>query len=178
MVNRSIKPELLKLLTPSSPKLELSGKTHDSISTEDINALLGFSKLTNLEYAILVHKYINENLNDDFYRSLKTHVLKDLKQNTKFKLDNEIKLDDLLHLAIIELTVTKCWVCKGTGFLIHLNSLSKCPHCDNGDYIYNDVVRTAILKIKRNEYYKINKLYKYILDFVTEIEYSALSKIS
>jgi len=178
--------ELLKLLLPSSPVLEVTGQSHNCMTSEDVNTLMGYSGLTETEYMFVINKYLDseQGLNSKFYKIIKQEILelldnKNILKRNKVHYANKtpIKIGKLLKMAIIEVTVDKCFVCSGTGFLINLNNISTCPHCKNGIFNYTDDVRKNILKVKTNDYLKFKKIYLEILDYVKNLEISALDKL-
>jgi len=170
--------ELLKLLLPSSPVLEVTGQSHNCLTSDDVNAIMGYSGLSQAEYMFIINKYLdNEHgINEEFYRVIKPEILK-LLQNKKINHKSTVKIGKLLKMAVIEVTADKCFVCTGTGFLINLSTLTKCPHCKDGIFTYTDSVRTTVLKIKPKEYLKIKKIYLELLDYVKNLEISALDKL-
>ena len=171
-----MKAELLTLLIPSTQSFELSSTHHNKTTSEDINMLLSYSNLDKKEYSLLLMKYVDDRtsestLFDELFEEvcdifLKKEVLKECGMVRKF-----------LNTAIIECCVEKCVVCRGTGFLQTNNSIDKCIHCSEGNFIYDDYVRSSIMGVKKNYFVKYKKEYEEIINKIDSIENSALSKI-
>ena len=82
-----------------------------------------------------------------------------------------------LNTAIIECCMEKCVFCNGTGYIKTSNSIDKCPHCNQGNFIYDNNVRATIMGVKKNYFIKYKKEYEEIINKINSIEISALSKI-
>lgn len=173
-----MKAELLKLLTPSSPSLETTGVNHNAITSEDINVILAYSKLSESEYQLLIEKYVNDSNYPDnaFYKTVYDNTKIIFYKNKKKPY--KTKFSPFLKLAILETFIEKCWICRGTGVLITLNSIHNCPHCENGTFIYTDKVRVKLLKIDKKIYNTYKKNYIDVLGYLKDIELSALNKIN
>ena len=175
-----MKAELLSLLTAKTSNFELSSKNHDAITSEDIAHYLGTKKLNSEEYDILMAKYCDNEYAREVYRDnifIKAFDIfvknKNIQKNVK-----KILIKNFTNLAIKEVIDTTCIFCNGKGKITDKNYIKMCVHCEGtGQFIYDDNNRPQISGIKSNVYNKYKKLYYELLNYVKEVEISALSKI-
>lgn len=164
--------ELLSILVPKSASMEISSHGNDSITPEDVNLILSYSNLNKEEYDFLLMKFVHETSSENlFYKSILEYY------KEKFIDIDQEDLSKLVNLAILECCNPTCMICNGTGNLITMNSVSVCPHCNDGIFNFNDDVRPQLLRMKKQTYmfYK-NRLEK-MIEHIRNIETSALSKI-
>lgn len=169
-----MKLDLLTILLPKSLDMGSigSGKSHDSITPQEVSTILSYAKLVKAELNILMGKYLED--------ESATHEL--IKYAESF-LQNEDELPDyfikkIAQTAIIELfTDTTCFFCNGTGSLVFEDSADKCPHCHDGIFVWSDFSRSAIMGLKKGVYVKIKKDYKELIAHLIDVEQSALEKL-
>jgi hypothetical protein len=169
-----MKLDLLTILLPKSLDMGSigSGKSHDSITPQEVSTILSYAKLVKAELNILMGKYLED--------ESATHEL--IKYAESF-LQNEDELPDyfikkIAQTAIIELfTDTTCFFCNGTGSLVFEDSVDKCPHCHDGIFVWSDFSRSAIMGLKKGVYVKIKKDYKELVAHLIDVEQSALEKL-
>ena len=169
-----MKLDLLTILLPKSLDMGSigSGKSHDSITPQEVSTILSYANLVKAELNILMGKYLED--------ESATHEL--IKYAESF-LQNEDELPDyfikkIAQTAIIELfTDTTCFFCNGTGSLVFEDSVDKCPHCHDGIFVWSDFSRSAIMGLKKGVYVKIKKDYKELVAHLIDVEQSALEKL-
>ena len=161
--------ELLYLLYPRSISLETVGsKAHDSITSDDINVKLAYSKVNNVELNLIFAKFLD---NDE----CKSRLFWELYDFVKEIIDEKYARR-YLEVAITERILVCCPFCNGTGVMIFKEKVESCPHCTKeGNFIYSDDVVANLIGIKPQKFKK--KKYNEIINKLMDIENSALSKI-
>ncbi len=169
-----MKAELLAKLMPSSLDISAFGsKNHNAITSEDILIKLSYSKLSDNELNFILAKFLND---DKSRSSVYKELIKEVHYKFKKKGENHL-VCRYVEVAIMECIMTTCPFCKGTGFNVFKTSISKCPHCNDGQFIYDDDVRANLIGIKKNKFIKNKKKYEDIIHLLRDIENNALSKI-
>ena len=169
-----MKLDLLTILLPKSLDMGSigSGKSHDSITPQEVSTILSYANLVKAALNILMGKYLED--------ESATH---DLIKYAESFLKNEDELPDyfikkIAHTAIIELfTDTTCFFCNGTGQVVFQDSVDKCLHCHNGVFVWSDTSRSEIMGLKKGVYMKINKDYRELITHLIDVEQSALAKL-
>ena len=163
--------DLLTILLPKSLDMGSigSGKSHDSITPQEVSTILAYANLDKVELNILMSKY----LEDEVARyDLVTYAESFVKTQ-----DKEVA-GKIAHTGVIELfTDTTCFFCNGTGQLVFNDSVDKCLHCHNGIFVWSDFSRSAIMGLKKGVYMKIKKDYKELMNHLIDVEQSALEKL-
>jgi len=171
-----LKVDLLSLILPKSSSFELRENHHNRTTAEDINHILGTSKLNRKEYNLLLMKYIDDN-------SSRSSLFDELFDETcEIFLKKEMPKEQglirkFLNTAIVESVVERCFVCNGTGVIRTTSSIEDCVHCNKGMFVYDDQVRSHMMKISKKVFLKYKKQYNQIIEKINQIEISALSKI-
>ena len=66
---------------------------------------------------------------------------------------------------------------KKPGVIKTTSSIDNCIHCNEGMFVYDDQVRSHMMKISKKVFLKYKKQYNQIIEKINQIEISALSKI-
>ena len=163
--------DLLTILLPKSLDMGSigSGKSHDTITPQEVSTILAYANLDKVELNLLMSKY----LEDEIARyDLVTYAESFVKTQ-----DKEVA-SKIAHTGVIELfTDTTCFFCNGTGQLVFNDSVDKCLHCHNGIFVWSDFSRSAIMGLKKGVYMKIKKDYKELMNHLIDVEQSALEKL-
>tara|TARA_Y100000389_G_scaffold84977_1_gene81719 strand:- start:571 stop:1116 length:546 start_codon:yes stop_codon:yes gene_type:complete len=173
--------ELLAMLTAKTSSFELSSNNHDAVTSEDIAHYLGTKGLNSIEYDFLMAKYTDntysrslvfDNIYQDIFDIFKKNInMKELK-------NNRFLLTQFINLALRETMYPNCFVCQGRGTVINNERIEKCQHCEGtGQFIYNDDNRPEFIGIDKKEFMKFKVPYIKSLDYIKNIENSALYKI-
>jgi hypothetical protein len=59
--------------------------------------------------------------------------------------------------------------------LLFKNSVENCPHCNEGNFIYTDLIRSSFVGVEEKDFNK--EKYKIIMNKLEDIEISALNKL-
>ena len=178
---KQMKADLLSLLTAKSMNYEISSGNHDAITSEDISHFLGTRGLDNREYDFLMAKYCDNTYSrslifDDVYEEVCNIFLKYISANEIRK--DRYLIRNFINLALRETIMTVCPFCKGQGVVKTKNSIDKCNHCEGtGQFIYDNNNRPELIGITKEEYEKFRRPYLKTLEFIKNIEISALAKI-
>lgn len=170
-----MKAELLAKLLPSSCDLSSTrSKSHDSITSEDVLLKLSYARLTNNELYYVLSKFLDD---DSSRGKIYFNLVKELE--ILFGVDDDLVSNDLVsnyvQAGITESIITKCPFCNGTGVLLFKNSVENCPHCNEGNFIYTDLIRSSFVGVKEKDFNK--EKYKIIMEKLIDIEISALDKL-
>ena len=164
--------ELLSILVPKSASMEMSSHSNDSITPEDVSLILSYSNLSKEEYDFLLMKFVHETASENlFYKSILEYY------KERYIDINDDDMSKLVNLAILECCNPTCMICKGTGSLITMNSITVCPHCTEGLFNFTDDVRPHLLKMRKPVYMFYKKRLESMIEHIKNIETSALSKI-
>jgi len=166
-----MKLDLLTILLPKSLDMGSigSGKSHDSITPQEVSTILSYANLVKAELNILMGKYLED--------ELATHDLIKYAESC-IEMEDKKLVKKIAHTAVIELfTDTTCFFCNGTGQVVFQDSVDKCLHCHNGIFVWSDFSRSAIMGLKKGVYMKIKKDYKELIKHLIEVEQSALEKL-
>lgn len=175
-----MKAELLSLLTPKTSNFEISSKNHDAITSEDIAHFLGTRNLKSEEYDILMAKYCGSQYERDIlFDNIFVKAFDIFMQNKETKKNiKKLIIRSFTNLAIKEVIDTTCVFCKGKGTIREEDSIHTCMHCEGtGQFIYDDENRPHLSDISIEDYRKYRKSYLELLEYVKEVEISALEKI-
>ena len=163
--------DLLTVLLPKSLDMGSigSGKSHDTITPQEVSTILAYANLDKVELNLLMSKY----LEDEVARyDLVTYA------ESFIKTQDEKVAKKIAYTGVIELfTDTTCFFCNGTGQLVFNDSVDKCLHCHNGIFVWSDFSRSAIMGLKKGVYMKIKKDYKELMNHLIDVEQSALEKL-
>ena len=166
-----MKLDLLTILLPKSLDMGSigSGKSHDSITPQEVSTILSYANLVKAELNILMGKYLeDESATHDLIKYVESCI----------EMEDKKLVKKIAHAAVIELfTDTTCFFCNGTGQLVFQDSVDKCLHCHNGIFVWSDFSRSAIMGLKKGVYMKIKKDYKELIKHLIDIEQSALEKL-
>lgn len=166
-----MKLDLLTILLPKSLDMGSigSGKSHDSITPQEVSTILSYANLVKAELNILMGKYLEDELaTHDLIKYAESYI----------EMEDKKLVKKIAHTAVIELfTDTTCFFCNGTGQLVFQDSVDKCLHCHNGIFVWSDFSRSAIMELKKGVYMKIKKDYKELIKHLIDIEQSALEKL-
>jgi len=166
-----MKLDLLTILLPKSLDMGSigSGKSHDSITPQEVSTILSYANLVKAELNILMGKYLeDESATHDLIKYVESCI----------EMEDKKLVKKIAHTAVIELfTDTTCFFCNGTGQLVFQDSVDKCLHCHNGIFVWSDFSRSAIMGLKKGVYMKIKKDYKELIKHLIDIEQSALEKL-
>jgi hypothetical protein len=166
-----MKLDLLTILLPKSLDMGSigSGKSHDSITPQEISTILSYADLVKTELNILMGKYLED---ESATRELIKYV------ESRIGIEDKKLVKKISHTAVTELfTDTTCFFCNGTGQLVFQDSVDKCPHCHNGIFVWSDASRSAIMGLKKGVYMKIKKDYRELINHLIDVEHSALEKL-
>ena len=166
-----MKLDLLTILLPKSLDMGSigSGKSHDSITPQEVSTILSYANLVKAELNILMGKYLED--------ELATHDLIKYAESC-IEMEDKKLVKKIAHTAVIELfTDTTCFFCNGTGQVVFQDSVDKCLHCHNGIFVWSDFSRSAIMGLKKGVYMKIKKDYKELMNHLIDVEQSALEKL-
>tara|TARA_R100000278_G_scaffold123276_1_gene112605 strand:- start:793 stop:1326 length:534 start_codon:yes stop_codon:yes gene_type:complete len=175
-----MKLEILSILFPKSIDMNGIGtsKSHDSVSASDIQTILSYNGLKNYEVNIILAKYFDD---DGAKKNLREYISHSF--FLKFKLWEEVDdmdeelISSVVSCSFMESTMHTCPFCNGVGSIILSNSITKCHHCVDGVFIFDDVVRKSIMKIDDKTYKKIKHLYEDAMKKIIDIEMTALAKL-
>ncbi len=166
-----MKLDLLTILLPKSLDMGSigSGKSHDSITPQEVSTILSYADLVKTELNILMGKYLeDESATHELIKYAESYI----------QIEDKNLVKKIAQTGIIELfTDTTCFFCNGTGSLVFEDSVDKCPHCHNGIFVWSDFSRSAIMGLKKGVYMKIKKDYKQLIDHLIDVEQSALEKL-
>ena len=171
-----MKLEMLTLLLPKTVDMTAigMGKSHDSISAEDVNILLSYLKLDKKEVAIVMAKFLDDsNSRSELFASLYTEAL-DIFEGSKIK---EEGIKKIVECSLTEFLTQACPFCNGVGHNIFGNTIEKCHHCRDGLFIFDNKSRASLMGLKENEYIRINKRYNRVMSKLNDLEWSALGKL-
>ena len=166
-----MKLDLLTILLPKSLDMGSigSGKSHDSITPQEVSTILAYANLVKTELNILMGKYLED---ESATRELIKYV------ESRVEIEDKKLVKKISHTAVTELfTDTTCFFCNGTGQLVFQDSVDKCPHCHNGIFVWSDTSRSAIMGLKKGVYIKIKKDYRELINHLIDVEHSALEKL-
>jgi len=166
-----MKLDLLTILLPKSLDMGSigSGKSHDSITPQEVSTILAYANLVKTELNILMGKYLED---ESATRELIKYV------ESRIEIEDKKLVKKISHTAVTELfTDTTCFFCNGTGQLVFQDSVDKCPHCHNGIFVWSDTSRSAIMGLKKGVYIKIKKDYRELINHLIDVEHSALEKL-
>ena len=166
-----MKLDLLTILLPKSLDMGSigSGKSHDSITPQEVSTILAYANLVKTELNILMGKYLED---ASATRELIKYV------ESRIEIEDKKLVKKISHTAVTELfTDTTCFFCNGTGQLVFQDSVDKCPHCHNGIFVWSDTSRSAIMGLKKGVYIKIKKDYRELINHLIDVEHSALEKL-
>tara|TARA_R100000329_G_scaffold9549_4_gene10840 strand:- start:1297 stop:1830 length:534 start_codon:yes stop_codon:yes gene_type:complete len=175
-----MKLEILSILFPKSIDMNGIGtsKSHDSVSASDIQTILAYNGLKNYEVNIILAKYFDD---DGAKKNLREYISHSF--FLKFKLWEEVDdmdeelISSVVSCSFMESTMHTCPFCNGVGSIILSNSITKCNHCVDGVFIFDDVVRKSIMRIDDKTYKKIKHLYEDAMKKIIDIEMTALAKL-
>ena len=166
-----MKLDLLTILLPKSLDMGSigSGKSHDSITPQEVSTILSYANLVKAELNILMGKYLeDESATHDLIKYVESYIEMEDKKLAK----------KISHTAVIELfTDTTCFFCNGTGQVVFQDSVDKCLHCHNGVFVWSDTSRSEIMGLKKGVYMKINKDYRELITHLIDVEQAALAKL-
>jgi aspartate carbamoyltransferase regulatory subunit len=166
-----MKLDLLTILLPKSLDMGSigSGKSHDSITPQEVSTILSYANLVKAELNILMGKYLeDESATHDLIKYAESYI----------EMEDKKLVKKIAHTAVIELfTDTTCFFCNGTGQVVFQDSVDKCLHCHDGIFVWSDFSRSAIMGLKKGVYMKIKKDYKELIKHLIDIEQSALEKL-
>ena len=166
-----MKLDLLTILLPKSLDMGSigSGKSHASITPQEVSTILAYANLVKTELNILMGKYLED---ESATRELIKYV------ESRIEIEDKKLVKKISHTAVTELfTDTTCFFCNGTGQLVFQDSVDKCPHCHNGIFVWSDTSRSAIMGLKKGVYIKIKKDYRELINHLIDVEHSALEKL-
>ena len=170
--------ELLTLLFPSSVDMSGigSGKSNDSITTEDVLIQLSYSNLTQEELNLLLAKFLDDNAaKSSLYYKIYDDS-RELFNETELDITKDV-LQKVVDCAIIECILDACPVCKGIGYVVFDKIMEDCNHCYKGKFTWDDFSRSSVMNIDKNMYIKVKKQYFEIINILNKIEFNALEKI-
>ena len=166
-----MKLDLLTILLPKSLDMGSigSGKSHDSITPQEVSTILSYANLVKAELNILMGKYLeDESATHDLIKYAESYIEMEDKKLAK----------KISHTAVIELfTDTTCFFCNGTGQVVFQDSVDKCLHCHNGVFVWSDTSRSEIMGLKKGVHMKIKKDYKELITHLINVEQTALEKL-
>jgi len=174
-----MKLEMLTLLLPKTVDMTAigMGKSHDSVTAEDINTALSYSNLSKDEVAIIMAKFLNDNQSrSDLFYSFYMDAL-DVFKGVKFpKGENTIKT--IIDCCLVESLLQACPFCNGVGHHVFNNTIQKCNHCQDGLFEFNDNSRMMIMGLDKPMFDLIKKGYNEIIQRLKDLEDSALEKLN
>ena len=163
--------DLLTILLPKSLDMGSigSGKSHDSITPQEVSTILAYANLNKVELNLLMGKYLeDEAARHDLIKHAESFI----------KTEDELIAKKIAHTGVVELfTDTTCFFCNGVGNTVFEDSIDKCLHCHNGVFVWSDFSRSAIMELKKGVYMEIKKDYKQLINYLTNVEQSALEKL-
>jgi len=166
-----MKLDLLTILLPKSLDMGSigSGKSHDSITPQEVSTILSYANLVKAELNILMGKYLeDESATHDLIKYAESYI----------EMEDKKLVKKIAHTAVIELfTDTTCFFCNGTGQVVFQDSVDKCLHCHDGIFVWSDFSRSAIMGLKKGVYMKIKKDYKELIKHLINVEQTALEKL-
>lgn len=174
-----MKLEMLTLLLPKTVDMTAigMGKSHDSVTAEDINIALSYSNLSKDEVAIIMAKFLNDNQSrSDLFYSFYTDAL-DIFNDVKFpKGENTIRT--IIDCCLVESLLQACPFCHGVGHHVFNNTIQKCNHCEDGIFILDDDSRMIMMGLSKPMFDSIKKGYNEIIQRLRDLEDSALEKLN
>ena len=166
-----MKLDLLTILLPKSLDMGSigSGKSHNSITPQEVSTILAYADLSEVELNLLMSKYLEDDgARQDLIKYAESYI----------EIEDQSLAKKIAHTAITELFIdTTCFFCNGTGNLIFENSVDKCPHCHDGIFVWSDFSRSEIMGLKKGVYMKIKKDYRELITHLIDVEQSALAKL-
>jgi len=101
--------DLLTILLPKSLDMGSigSGKSHDSITPQEVSTILAYANLNEVELNLLMGKYLeDESARHDLIKHAESFV----------KTEDELIAKKIAHTGVVELfTDTTCFFCNGVG---------------------------------------------------------------
>ena len=140
----------------------------------DVLLKLSYARLNNNELYYVLSKFLDD---DSSRGKIYFNLVKELE--ILFGVNDDLVSNDLVsnyvQAGITESIITKCPFCNGTGVLLFKNSVENCPHCNEGNFIYTDLIRSSFVGVKEKDFNK--EKYKIIMEKLIDIEISALDKL-
>tara|TARA_R110000803_G_scaffold56556_2_gene113912 strand:- start:902 stop:1429 length:528 start_codon:yes stop_codon:yes gene_type:complete len=174
-----MKLEMLTLLLPKTVDLTAigMGKSHDSVTAEDINTALSYANLTKDEVAIIMAKFLNDNQSrSDLFYSFYLDAL-DIFEDVKLKKGNNT-IRTIIDCCLVESLLQACPFCNGVGQNVFNNTIEKCNHCKEGMFIFDDDSRMIMIGLDKAGFLSIKKGYTLIMSRLRDLEDSALEKLN
>lgn len=170
---------MLTLLLPKTVDLTAigMGKSHDSVTAEDINTALSYANLTKDEVAIIMAKFLNDNQSrSDLFYSFYLDAL-DIFEDVKLKKGNNT-IRTIIDCCLVESLLQACPFCNGVGQNVFNNTIEKCNHCKEGMFIFDDDSRMIMIGLDKAGFLSIKKGYTLIMSRLRDLEDSALEKLN
>ena len=174
-----MKLEMLTLLLPKTVDMTAigMGKSHDSVTAEDINTALSYANLTKDEVAIIMAKFLNDNQSrSDLFYSFYLDAL-DIFEDVKLKKGNNT-IRTIIDCCLVESLLQACPFCNGVGQNVFNNTIEKCNHCKEGMFIFDDDSRMIMIGLDKAGFLSIKKGYTLIMSRLRDLEDSALEKLN
>ena len=167
-----MKAELLAKLLPSSCDMSsIRSKSNDSITSEDVLIKISYARLNNNELYYVLSKFLDD---ESSRGKMYYNLIEDLKPVFNNQESNEL-VSKYVQAGITESIIIKCPFCNGTGVLLFKTSVENCLHCKQGDFIYNNLIRSSFVGVKEKDFDK--EKYKKVMEKLQDIEISALDKL-
>ena len=178
-----MKLEMLTLLLPKTVDLTAigMGKSHDSVTAEDINTALSYANLTKDEVAFIMAKFLNDNQSrSDLFNSFYLDALDTFKNTHPRKNFRQYKMwvRTIIDCCLIESLLQACPFCNGVGENVFNNTIEKCNHCKEGKFIFDDDSRMIMIGLDKAGFLSIKKGYTLIMSRLRDLEDSALEKLN
>lgn len=170
---------MLTLLLPKTVDMTAigMGKSHDSVTAEDINTALSYANLTKDEVAIIMAKFLNDNQSrSDLFYSFYLDAL-DIFEDVKLKKGNNT-IRTIIDCCLVESLLQACPFCNGVGQNVFNNTIEKCNHCKEGMFIFDDDSRMIMIGLDKAGFLSIKKGYTLIMSRLRDLEDSALEKLN
>ena len=174
-----MKLEMLTLLLPKTVDMTAigMGKSHDSVTAEDINTALSYANLTKDEVAIIMAKFLNDNQSrSDLFYSFYLDAL-DIFEDVKLKKGGNT-IRTIIDCCLVESLLQACPFCNGVGQNVFNNTIEKCNHCKEGMFIFDDDSRMIMIGLDKDGFLSIKKGYTLIMSRLRDLEDSALEKLN
>tara|TARA_R110000796_G_scaffold24798_3_gene70385 strand:+ start:5132 stop:5659 length:528 start_codon:yes stop_codon:yes gene_type:complete len=174
-----MKLEMLTLLLPKTVDMTAigMGKSHDSVTAEDINTALSYANLTKDEVAIIMAKFLNDNQSrSDLFYSFYLDAL-DIFEDVKLKKGSNT-IRTIIDCCLVESLLQACPFCNGVGQNVFNNTIEKCNHCKEGMFIFDDDSRMIMIGLDKAGFLSIKKGYTLIMSRLRDLEDSALEKLN
>ena len=174
-----MKLEMLTLLLPKTVDMTAigMGKSHDSVTAEDINTALAYSNLSKDEVAIIMAKFLNDNQSrSDLFYSFYTNAL-DIFKGVELKRGDNI-IRTIIDCCLVESLLQACPFCNGVGHNVFNNTIEKCNHCKDGMFIFDDDSRMIMMDLDMPTFKTIKNGYDKIMLKLRDLEDSALEKLN